>query len=577
MSRCLPGFAAVALFSLCISVLLLTAPLYLMQLFDRVLPSRSADTLILLFVFSIAALLALGALDSVRSILLARIGARFDTSLSSELYMHGMSLQARSNDQVSLQGLNDLAVVRAFISGPAVIALMDAPWTPIFMLVIFALHPALGWLSLAGGVVLLGVAFVGERISRPLIVAAGERSLTGVAEAAAAIRNADVVEAMGMKPTMVDRWRSQNHAAVALELRAGQRVGLVSGFSKFLRFALQIATMTAGAWLVVQNELTAGGMTAAALLLARALAPLEQVIAASKGMASASGAYGRLRARLRSKAPRRTRNALPAPSGLLTVENLMFAHPEARQPLIRGLTFRVMPGEALGIVGPTAAGKTTLARLLVGNLTPMSGCVRMDGMDVSAWDHDDLGRHIGYLPQDVQLFAGTVQENIARMSKTDISEVIAAARLAGVHDLVMSLPRGYETEIGRGGMSLSGGQRQRIGLARALYGNPRLVVLDEPNANLDRDGELALVHSMATCKSRGTTVIVIAHRPQILAQVDSMLVLRPNAPPLHGKRDEVVARLARSAPDAAAGSERRLVRSERDSGPAPIVEGRADG
>ena len=420
---------------------------------------------------------------------------------------------------------------------------MDAPWTPIFIVVIFMLHPLLGWISLAGALVLFGLAFSNELATRGLLVRAGGASVGALRQAEAAVRNADAVEAMGMMPALIRRWHASNAEALALQSDASMRSGVITALSKFARLALQIGILGTGAWLVILNELTPGAMIAGSILMGRALAPVEQAISTWRSMIAARGAYERVKEQLDESEPRGRAMPLPPPSGRLSVEGVSFVHPGAEAPTLRAVSFQLQPGETLGLIGPTAAGKTTLARLLVGNLVPRAGHVRLDAMDVARWETEDLGRHIGYLPQDVELFGGTVRENIARMDVGDAEAVVAAARLAGVHDMVLRLPKGYDTEIGEGGTALSGGQRQRIALARAVYGSPRLIVLDEPNANLDGEGEEALVKAIGVLHDEGVSIVVIAHRPSILQTADQVLVLKAGAVQGLGPRDEVLTKL----------------------------------
>ncbi|MBI4183885.1 MAG: type I secretion system permease/ATPase [Proteobacteria bacterium] len=543
LAACREGYVAVAVFSLCINVLMLTSPIYMLSLFDRVLTSYSMDTLLILTLIAGIALLTMGALDGLRTLALIRIGTWLDAKLSGPLLAGSITATLRHGTDPSVQALRDLATFRGFVTGPMLIPLLDAPWTPIFIAVIFLLHPSLGWMSLVGGVVLFALAVANEAATRRLVKDSGAVAVRSLKQAEAAVRNADVVEAMGMMPNLLRRWQAQNAESLALQARAGGRSGGISALSKFVRLALQVGILALGAWLVLQGELTAGGMMAASIIMGRALAPVEQSIGGWKLAISARDAYQRLKAQLARVPARGLAMPLPAPLGALSVEGVSYVHPNSTLPVLHNVGFELRPGEALGLVGPSAAGKTTLARLLVGNLRPRLGHVRLDGMDVSDWSPEDLGRHVGYLPQDVELFAGTIHENIARMGESEPEAVIAAARLAGVHDLILHLPTGYEMQIGEGGASLSAGQRQRIALARALFGEPRFVVLDEPNSNLDHSGEEALLNALVTLKQRGVTVVVIAHRANILRQVDRILVLRGGGVHMFGPRDEIVPRL----------------------------------
>ncbi len=552
---CRRGFYVVGLFSFCINLLMLTAPLYMLQIFDRVLSSRSGETLMLLTIVAALALLILAILDSLRGIVLLRVGNWIDRRVSEEVLNASIMAALKAPEGGSVQGLRDISTIRGFIGGPSVFPIMDAPWTPIFLIVTFVLHPILGFIALAGALLLFGLAILNELATRgPLKLSAGAQ-IAALREAEAAIRNADAIEAMGMMPNLVKRWGRHNLLTLILQAEAGTRGSAVAAASKFLRLVLQIAVFASGAWLVIGGELSPGAMIAGAILMSRALAPVEQAIGAWRALIAAQNAYGRVQAFLAEHPLRKPSMALPRPSGRIVVDNISYVHPGAPDPAVRAVRFQLEPGEGLGLIGPTAAGKTTLARLVIGNLQPKIGHVRLDGMDVAQWAPEDLGQYVGYLPQDVELFNGTVRENIARMSKGDPNLVIEAARMAGVHDMILHLPKGYDTEIGDAGTALSGGQRQRIALARALYGSPSVLVLDEPSANLDSDGETALLAAVDAMKARGGTILVIAHRPNVLRHVDKILVMRGGKMQMFGPREEVLARVTgpqRSAAVAAA-------------------------
>jgi PrtD family type I secretion system ABC transporter len=535
--------AAVVFFSLCINLLMLTAPLYMLQVFDRVLNSRSAETLMFLTLIAVVAFVALGAIEAVRHQMLSRIGGWMDRQVSGALLKGALTGDLGAGRGRSVQSLRDLATLRGFISGPAVFPVLDAPWLPIFVAVIFLLHPWLGWLAIGGSVVLLALAVINELATARAFRMSGAASVHSLEQAEAAVRNADVVQAMGMAPALLNRWDRQNGAMLALLDIAHGRGGAIKSVSRFMRMSLQIAILGIGAWLVLAGQMTPGAMIAGSILFARALAPVDQAIGSWRSATSARAAYQRITAELRDNPVRAPAMALPPPSGRLTVEGITYFHPGADSPALHGISFDLEPGESLGIIGPTAVGKTTLARMLVGNLKPRAGHVRLDGADVADWDSADVGQHIGYLPQDIELFGGTVRENIARMSEGEPETIVAAARAADVHNLVLHLADGYETEIGGAGMSLSGGQRQRIALARALYGDPSLVVLDEPNANLDQPGEEALASVIDRLKERGATSVLITHRMWILRRVDKILVLGTDGA-MFGERDQILAKVA---------------------------------
>ena len=543
LGRSRNALLAVGTFSLAINLLTLTAPLYMLQVFDRVLTGRSVETLFYLTAAAGLALLTLAALDAVRNQVLVRLGLWFDRRLGGALLASGVRGALARASTSSIQSLRDLATFRAFISGPAMMAIMDVPWTPIFIGVIFLLHPILGWLALSGALLLFAIAVGNELATRQPLQASTMASFAALQQAEAAVRNADVVEAMGMMGHLIQRWHRKNDATLDHLARASLRGGRISAVTKFLRMSLQIGILGAGAHLVLAGEITAGAMIAGSILMARALAPVDQAINSWKSAVTARAALRRLRRELEGSSDRGDSMALPAPHGALNVEGVSFRYPGADAVVLRSVGFKLEPGESVGLVGPTASGKSTLARLLVGTLSPQAGHVRLDGADMAQWDPEDRGQYIGYLPQDVELFAGSIRENISRMGDGDADAVVQAARLAGIHEMVLSLPGGYETEIGEGGAVLSGGQRQRVALARALFGNPRLVILDEPNASLDQHGERALLATLAELRTRKITCVVIAHRPNILREVDKILVLAQNTVQMFGPRDEVMARI----------------------------------
>jgi PrtD family type I secretion system ABC transporter len=543
-----PGFALLVLFSCGINLLILSSPLYMWQIYDRVLASGRVETLVFLTLITAAALLALGALDAVRGHVLGRMGRWLDRRLTPDLITASLRRTMRG-EPAGGQALRDLATVRNALAGPGVSALLDAPWAPVFIAIIALMHPLLGLVAVGAALVLLGLAVANEAASRRPLQDAAERSIRAMQRAEAAIRNADVVQAMGMRRDFIRRWSALNEDALALQLKAGDRNATLIGFSKFLRMLVQILVLGVGAWLVLQNDLSSGGMIAAAILLGRALAPIEQSIAVWKVLVAARDARDRLSALFARLPPEPEGMRLPMPLGRLSCEQVVYAPPGRIEPVLRGVSFAVEPGTGLGIVGPSAAGKSTLCKILVGTWQPTRGSARLDGADLFAWSADLVGRHIGYLPQDVELFAGTVGDNIARLAADpDPDAVVAAAQVAGVHEMILALPEGYDTEIGEAGGYLSGGQRQRIGLARALYGRPRVVVLDEPNASLDAEGEIALLRALYTAKAWGATVVIVAHQPRILAPVDQLLLLRHGAVEAFGPRDEVLERMRRPRP-----------------------------
>jgi PrtD family type I secretion system ABC transporter len=567
IGACRRAFGWVGLFSLCSNALILTVPLYTLQIFDHVIASQSRETLLFLTIIALGALLVLGLLELVRSRILIRVSIWIEQRLAPEALERGIAAALHTRPYRT-QALRDLGQLRSFLGGAGILPLFDAPWVPIFLAVTFLLHPLVGLVALGGAAVLFCLAVLNELLTRAPLQLANQAAIGAMQRAEANLRNAEAIDAMGMMPGVVASWRRASRRALDQQELASERAGLVLALSKSLRLAVQIAVLGTGALLAVQHELTAGAMIAGSILTSRALAPVEQSIGTWKQVVGARAAYARLRPHFEdTRLLRAPSLPLPAPDGRLTAEAVTFVYPGSQHPTLTGVSFALEPGEALAIVGPSAAGKSTLARLLIGVWPPSAGAVRLDGADVHAWNREDFGRHVGYLPQDVELFAGRVRDNIARLTDAPAGAIVEAAKMAGVHEMVLRLPRGYETEIGEGGATLSGGQRQRIGLARALLGQPRLLVLDEPNSNLDHDGEAALANAIAAVKASGGTVVLIAHRPSILAAVDKILVLRAGQVEAFGARNEVLKLIGRPRPIAdAISGERHEARGARKAG-----------
>jgi ATP-binding cassette subfamily C protein/ATP-binding cassette subfamily C exporter for protease/lipase/ATP-binding cassette subfamily C protein EexD len=530
-------------FSFATNLLIMVSPLYSYQLFDRVVGSAHVETLVFLTLIAGFAFLILGCLDGLRSALLARIGTRFERQLAGTLVETGVN-GAVLGAPVGGQALRDLSQIRSFIGGPAVGPLFDAPWAPVFIIVMFLLHWALGVTALISAFILFGLALTNEKMLRGPTTSANKLQVSAQRQAEGAIRNAETVRAMGMLPALLTRWRRDQEAALQGQERGADLSAIISGSSKFVRMFVQTLVMGVGAYLLLHGELTSGGMIAGSMLLSRALAPVEQAIGSWRQFISARQSYNSIEKIMTAIPKRQEGLTLPPPTGAVQIDKLVFLTPMGKTPIIKRVSFEITAGEVLGMVGPSASGKSTLCRLLVGIYPPSDGAVRFDGADLAQWSPETLGPHLGYLPQAVDIFPGTVAENIARMGMSDSEQVVAAAQLAGVHDMIVRLPQGYDTPIGDGGVPLSGGQRQRVGLARAVFGEPKLVVLDEPNANLDADGEAALMTTITGLKAKGTTVVIVAHRPQILADADRLLVMRDGEIALLGPRAEVLARIA---------------------------------
>ena len=525
LARCRVSFLAVATFSFGINMLMLTIPIYMLQLIQNVIPNRSTDTLLLLTGIVVGGLFVLSMLEAIRDRILVYIGYWLDQQIAGDVLGSSILRSNRRGRSPSIRGLRDLATLRGFLTGSGLLPILDVPWTPIFIAVIFMLHPVIGIMTIVGAVMLFGLALANEVATRRKHVAASDSSEDSLDHAQAVTRNADVIEAMGMRGNVVRRWGRKNAAALALQRAASARGSQIKGLAKFTRLGLQVAVLGTAAYFVIVDQITIGAMIASVLLMRRAVAPLERSISSWKTVVAARKAYDRIKGRLEAVEKMERRVPLWVPEGRVRVRGLSYYAPGNSSAILRRVSFSLEPGQALGLAGPSGAGKSTLAALLLGNIEPSSGYVRLDGVDVHLWDRAHLGPHIGFLPQNVELFAGTVQENIARMGEGDTEAVVEAAKLAGVHDMVVRLPKGYDTEIGEDGAILSGGQRQRIGLARAVYGQPKFIVLDEPDANLDRDGQAALGEAISKLKEQGSTIVLITHRTEMLKHADKVLML----------------------------------------------------
>jgi len=543
LAACRTTFLMVGIFSLAVNLLMLVVPIYMMQIFDRVLATRNTDTLMALTLIAVVAIVVLGLLEAVRSMMMTRSGAWIERLLSAET-LESSARRIRSDGAVpSAQGQRDLASIRSFLGSPAVLAIFDAPFVPMFIGLVFLIHPTLGWIALGGALLLFALALANEFATRSPITEANTQSALAMNEVDAALRNADVIEALGMMDALKARWRTSSDSFLNLYQLASDRGDAISAIARVLRLGMQIAMLGGGAWLVTQDALTGGAMIAASIIAARALAPVEQSINGWKALVGAQGAYRRVRTLLETK-DAVVSMSLPEPKGKLTVESLIYVPPGTEDPVLSNISFELTPGSSIGLIGPSASGKTTLVRHLVGSLVPTRGHARLDGADLATWNSADRGRWIGYLPQSVELFAGTVRENIARLADATDEEVTEAARIAGAHEAILAMPRGYETVIDPVRGSISGGQRQRIGLARAVFGRPKLVVLDEPNANLDNDGEQALVASLKALSRLGTTVVMVAHKPSLMGAMDKVIMLRGGTVAAFGDREEILSKLA---------------------------------
>jgi len=543
LEACRAAFNYALLFSLIGNLMQLVIPMYSLQVLDRVMSSGSLETLVMLTLVVLLALTCLTLIQGVRSSMLARLGTWLDRKLAPVLFAHSVASSAQKRATLSgSQHLSDLAAIKNFITGPALNAILDAPWSLIFIIFLFFIHPAIGIISIVSGIFLVGMAVLNEVKTKPIFDAASEHTIKSSHYADTASRNAEVVEAMGMIDNVLKIWHIAGDKALALQSQAGNRASFISGITKFFRQVVQISVTGVGAYYVLQHQMTTGGMIAAGILVGRALSLFENAIASWKGFVTARKSLSRLTKSLENSPARSGTMELPAPKGRINVENVYFTPTGTQRPTIKGINFALDAGETLAVIGPSAAGKSTLAKLLTGVWKPSAGNVRLDNADIYNWPRASFGRYVGYLPQDVELFAGSVKANIARMDmEAKDEDIIKAAQMANVHDLILRLPNGYETEIGMDGSSLSAGQRQRIALARAFYGQPRFIVLDEPNANLDTDGDAALAGALDNAKADNITVIIISHRPAILQAADKILVLQDGAVAKFGTRDEVAA------------------------------------
>ncbi len=547
LAACRSALLMVALFSFAVNVLLLTVPVYMMQVYDRVLSSQSMDTLLMLSILAVGALILLGIFDTLRQFVLTRTGVRLEAQLGGPLLASAIANRT-AGDTSEIQGLRDLSQLRMFITSPAIMAVFDLPLTPFYVAIIFVIHPVLGAVTLGGAIILMLLACVNQMATGRALKEYGRHSMGALSRAQAHVRNAEAVQAMGMFPDCVRAWGEKNADAIRAQVIAGDRNALFTGLSKFLRLLLQVGILGIGGYLVLIHEMTPGMIFAGSIIGARALAPVDAAIGSWRSFGQARDAYVRIKALLNKSKILEDRISLPKPQGHVSVERLVYVPAPAARPVLKGVSFEIAPGEQIGIVGPTGAGKSTLVRLMVGALRATSGTVRLDGGEVWNWNREEFGEHVGYLPQDVELFPGTIMDNIARMRADARSEdVVEAATIANVHDMILRFPEGYETQIDPVGFALSGGQRQRIGLARAFYGSPSLLVLDEPNANLDTEGEEALLQALRTAKERGITVVLVAQRPSALAHADKILVLRDGTVDAFGPRNEVLARIVPAA------------------------------
>ncbi|MCK8566155.1 type I secretion system permease/ATPase [Yersinia ruckeri] len=538
-----PSLWGIGIFTAIINMLMLTPAIYMLQVYERVLASTNTMTLLMLTLLVLGAFAFIGLLEWVRSAVVIRLGTKTDMQLNQRVFNAAFESTLQGNKIQAAQALNDLTVIRQFATGNALFAFFDAPWFPLYLLVIYLLHPWLGLLATAGAGILVLLAWFNQWACKKPLREAAEVTLQATQQANANLRNADAIAAMGMLKALRERWLAQHCRYLYQQNIASDTSSRISALAKFSRLTLQSMMLGLGALLVIRGEITAGVMIAGSILIGRVLGPIDQLIAVWKHWSHARLAYQRLSDLLLNQTPSEAGMALPAPLGQLTVTQLLACRPGTAIPILHSIDFTLQPGEILGVLGPSGSGKSTLARLLVASKSAFSGSIRLDGADISLWDKSLLGSFIGYLPQDVQLFRGSVAENIARFGCVDSAKVVAAAKMADVHDLILHLPQGYNTPLGDGGEGLSGGQCQRIALARAVYGMPRLIVLDEPNASLDDAGEKALLASISQLKQQGCTIVMITHKPELLSGSDFLLLLKNGRQELFDRTQVVLAGL----------------------------------
>jgi ATP-binding cassette subfamily C protein len=551
LRACRPHLMAAAVFSALINILLLAPTIYMMQVYDRVVPTEGRLTLLYLTLIVAFALATQTALESVRSRLLTLAGLRLDRLLAGGILQRLMSAMLPG---ASSQGMREFDIVRQALSGPVAVAAFDIPWTPIYVVVAFMIHPALGVLTIVGGAILVTLAILNERATRTRSREAFVAQAQAYASQEAAAANAEVVRALGMRGALRERQLSDRRNGLDLSAKAQFTGGGYSAATKFTRMFLQSAALGLGAYLAVEKQISAGSIIAASVLLSRALQPIEQLVGSWAVVGQARGALNNLIKLFPNRALEISGTQLPAPTGALAFEQVSVRAPGEGPVLLRGVTFNLKPGEILGIIGPSGAGKTTLARVAAGGVTPDVGTVRLDGANLADWDSDRLGRYVGYVPQDSALIAGSIKDNVSRFSiwsggdpATVDAAVVAAAQAAGVHELILRLPKGYDTLLGAGGRGLSAGQAQRVALARALYESPPLLILDEPNSALDADGEAALNNAVLAAKARGAAILIVAHRTGILNVADRLLVLRDGQVERQGPRNEIISQMTAAA------------------------------
>jgi ATP-binding cassette, subfamily C, bacterial exporter for protease/lipase len=544
-------FITVGMFSAIINLLMLAPSLYMLQVYDRVLTSRNQTTLLMLTVMMLGAYLVIAALEYVRSFILIRLGARLDMALNKRIYTAAFEQNLKGVTGNPSQALQDLANVRQFLTGNGLFAFFDAPWFPFYLIVIFLFSPYLGAFALVGTCLLVALAYVNELVSNKPLSQASNMAVAAGNLANSNLRNAEVIEAMGMLPNLMERWFKLHTRFIQLQAQASERAGVIGAITKFFRISLQSLILGYGALLVLDGKISPGMMIVASILMGRVLSPVEQLIGVWKNWSGTRMAYERLAVLMQANPSRKVGMPLPKPVGKIEFNGVTAVPPGTVIPALKNVSFSLSPGDVLGVIGASGAGKSTLARLMVGVWPAAGGSVRLDTAEVYQWNKNELGPSLGYLPQNIELFAGTISENIARFGPLDAEKIVLAAKQSGVHEMILLMPNGYDTKLGDGGAGLSGGQKQRLGLARAMYGDPCLIVLDEPNSNLDETGESALVATLAKLKTQGKTIVMITHRPNVLSVTTKLLLLREGMVHLFGPTADVLEALSKQSVEAA--------------------------
>ena len=545
---CKSAFIWAAFFSMVINILQLVPTIFMLQVYDRVVPTGNKSTLLMLTLLMVVLFLTMGSLEWVRSQILVRVSTRLETLLNKRLFQVSYKQALFSGGQsASGQALDDLTSLRQFLTGNGLFAFFDMPWIPIYIALLFVFHTLYGLAGIVTSILLIIVAIIQENATAKLLAEANSLAITGRSLVNKNLRNAEVIESMGMLKNIQSRWVLGSDQILILQATASSRAGLINGLSKLIRISSQSLILALGAYLVIENEITAGLMLGGSVLLGRTLAPIDMMIGSWKGFINARGQYQRLNTMLIQIPADSPKMPLPAPLGLFHLESAEVTPPGATQPILKGISLVINIGDVIGVIGPSGCGKSTFARALLGIWPTSKGKIRLDGAEVSNWNRHELGPYIGYLPQDIELFEGSISENIARFGDVNPDKIVAAAKMADVHNLILQFPKGYDTIIGANGGNLSGGQRQRIGLARALYGDPVIVVLDEPNSNLDEQGEYALGQAIQLLKQKKTTIVVITHRNNVLNNVDKLLILQDGLLSVYGPKDQVIAHLQQQA------------------------------